>query len=281
MKDTLTLRFLYRTCLGRMVLKVLVHPWVSKVAGSVLSSRLSKFFIPHFIKKNNINMDGVIVPEGGFASFNDFFTRKQEIKELDVPYGTLISPCDGLLTPLKIKKDSTFAIKGSRYSMNDLLRNAELARKFEGGVALIFRLTPTHYHRYCYPADGHIHGNKRIDGELHCVRPIALRTLPVFVRNSREYQVIETEEFGTIAQMEVGALMVGKISNHKRPLIKGDVKAGEEKGYFEFGGSTIVLFFQKDAIRLKRSLYSKDHEEIPVKLGEAIGRTNKVVMAVK
>lgn len=281
MKDTLTLRFLYRTCFGRMILKVLVHPWVSKVMGGFMSSKLSKAYIPYFMKKNNINMDGVIVPEEGFASFNDFFTRKQEMKEIDVPYGTLISPCDGFLTPLKIKRDSAFTIKGSRYSMNDLLQNAELARKFEDGVALIFRLTPAHYHRYSYPADGHIHGSKRIDGELHCVRPIALRTLPVFVRNSREYQVIETEEFGTIVQMEVGALLVGKISNHKRPLINGDVKAGEEKGYFEFGGSTIVLFLQKDAIRLKRKFYSKDHEEIPVKVGEALGKTNKMVMAVK
>lgn len=281
MKDTLTLRFLYGTCVGRMVLKVLVHPWVSKVGGKVLSSKLSAKYIPHFIKKNDINMDKVIVPEGGFTSFNDFFTRKQETEAVDVPYGTLISPCDGFLTPLKIKKDTTFAIKGSRYSMNDLLQNGELARRFEDGVALIFRLTPTHYHRYSYPADGHIHGSKRIEGELHCVRPIALRTFPVFVRNSREYQVIETEEFGTIVQMEVGALLVGKISNHKRPLINGDVKAGEEKGYFEFGGSTIILFLQKDAIRLKRNLYSKTHEEVPVKLGQAIGKTNKIVMTTK
>lgn len=276
MKDSLMLRFLYRTVLGRMLLKLLVQPRVSKAAGCFLSSRLSAGLIPHYMKKWEIDMKDIEVPAGGFSSFNDFFTRRKKVKYDNVKNDWLKSPCDGLLSFVKIRRNIVFDIKNTKFSLEDLLGDRKLAEKFRNGSALIFRLTPADYHRYYYGACGKVLCHRKIQGKLHCVRPVALRTVPVFAQNAREYEVIETKEFGTIVQMEVGALLVGKIHNYKRPRERADVEAGMEKGYFEFGGSTIILLFQKNAVCLQEKLYgrSDDNGEIKVSAGEVIARRN-------
>ncbi len=271
MKDSVSLRFLYKTVPGRMLLKLLVQPWVSKAAGCFLSSGCSKGLVPYYIRKHNIDMNGISIPKGGFSSFNSFFTRKRPEEYRALPQKELISPCDGYLHVVKIKKDVVLEVKHSGYSLGDLLKDSGLAKKFEDGTALIFRLTPSNYHRYCYPADGNVLISRRIKGKLHCVRPIALRTTPVFIQNSREYQVVKTKQFGMMVQMEVGALLVGKISNHKS-LVGSYVQAGKEKGYFEFGGSTVILLFQKDSLTVNEELMKRqdEEEETPVRMGDVI-----------
>lgn len=272
MKESLAVRFLYQTATGRLLLKLLVRPGVSKMAGVILSSGISKHLAPYYIRKYNIDMDDIEIPPGGFASFQDFFTRKRKGKCPDSGEGHLISPCDGLLTMVRISGEAVFEIKHTRYSLQDLLNDRDLAQLYEDGMALIFRLTPADYHRYCYPVGGEILSSKKIQGILHCVRPIALETIPVYIQNSREYQVIRTETFGTMVQMEIGALLVGKISNHKNPLEKKFVQAGEEKGYFEFGGSTILLLFQKDVVCMNENWYEKHSHraEAQVRMGELL-----------
>lgn len=275
MKDSLFLRFIYGTVPGRVVLKLLVQPAVSRLGGRILSSRISGWIVPYYRKRHHIDMKNVEVPEGGFCSFNAFFTRKRRLWSYDLTDGHLISPCDGYLTVAEIEEGTVFSIKNTLFSVEDLLKNRELAEGFQGGTALIFRLTPVEYHRYCYAADGDVIRIKKIPGKLHCVRPIALRTLPVFVQNSREYQVIHTERFGMMVQMEIGALLVGKIRNNESFLKGGLVQAGEEKGYFEFGGSTIVLLLQKDMIRLNGDLYGRKDEkgEIKLQMGEYVAES--------
>ncbi len=273
MNDSLGLHFLYRTVAGRAVLKVLAAPKVSVAAGRFLSTSLSKPLIDYYIKKHDIDMSDIDIPQGGFASFNDFFTRKKKNFNVDNSNGRMISPSDGFLTCIPIREEVVFDIKHTKFFLKDLLKNNDLAAKFKDGVALVYRLTPANYHRYCYVADGRIVSRRRINGELHCVRPVATSTIPVFVQNSREYQVIDTEMFGTIVQMEIGALMVGKISNNPKYIDNSVVWAGDEKGYFEFGGSTIVILLQKDAVEFSDSIKKKiaSKEEFAVKIGECIG----------
>ncbi len=274
MKDSLLLNFLYNTLPGRLLLRPLVGKHVSMLAGRLLSLKSSCVIIPFFVRKHKISMKGINIPEKGFSSFNDFFTRR---KTDPIPvFGEefLISPCEGFLTVTDIKNDSVFNIKGTVFTLQSLLKNEELSGRFKGGRALIFRLTPANYHRYCYPADGEIIMERRIEGKYHCVRPVALRKVPVFVENTREYQVIRTKRFKDMVQMEVGAMLVGRINNNMHPPGDGRVAAGEEKGCFEFGGSTIILLFQKDALRLRKSLISSEKcSEIPVKIGEVIAKT--------
>lgn len=268
MKESLSVRFLYHTAFGRALLSLLVSPAISRAVGRYLDSGLSRCWIKSFQRKNAITLDGIAVPAGGFASFNDFFSRSREKVSFDEAPNALCSPCDAFLSCYRIDKASSFEIKNSRYSLSDLLQDAELAESFQGGTALIFRLTPAHYHRYHYIDNGTILAQKRIDGVLHCVRPIATELYPVYVQNSREYTLIRSEHFGDMVQMEVGALFVGKIKNHTD---SGEVRRGEEKGSFAFGGSTIVLLLQKDAVDPASFPDCLDNgREVPVMLGKTI-----------
>lgn len=187
-------------------------------------------------------------------------------------YGHLISPCDGLLSVEKISDNAEFDIKHTKFTLEDLLRDRELAERFRDGALLIFRLTPQHYHRYSYAMGGKVLRARKIRGKLHCVRPIALRTVPVFAQNSREYEVIAAGKFGIVVQMEIGALLVGKINNFREKTDKSRVWAGDEKGYFAFGGSTIVVMLQKGNVVLNETLYGRQtgSGEIPVQKGEFI-----------
>lgn len=274
MKDSMILTFLYKTALGRLLLKLLVQPKVSQLAGIILSSGLSKCLVPYYIRKYKIEMDDIEIPQGGFSSFNDFFIRKRYMMCLDITCGHLISPCDGYMTPVRIRKQTVFKIKHSHYFLEDLLKDEALAGEFENGMALVFRLTPANYHRYCYVASGEVLLSRKIRGKLHCVKPIALREFPVYIQNSREYQVIVTEKIGAMIQMEIGALLVGKIKNKKRTSEPVWVQKGEEKGYFEFGGSTIILLFQKNRICMNKKLFEREKNcvEIPVRMGEFVAQ---------
>lgn len=269
MKENLSVRFLYNTVLGRIFLKILTRPFISKIAGWYLSLPASKNLIPKFIKKNNISLSGINVPVGGFKSFNDFFTREKTEIFYEKRADCFISPCDGLLSVVKLSQDSEICVKNTAYTLESLLKDKNLAYEFSGGIALILRLTPSHYHRYLFVDTGKILIRKRIKGILHCVRPLALEKFPIFIENTREYTLIETENFGKIIQMEVGAIMVGKITNN---ITKDRIIRGEEKGYFEFGGSTIIILLQNNKISLNPDILHKleKETEVPVKIGEVM-----------
>lgn len=274
MDDTLFLRFLYKTVVGRCLLKIIAQPAISKIAGCFLDSKLSKVIIPYFTKKNNIVLDDIDIPNSGFSSFNDFFKRKKKVDMYNKVAEGMISPCDGFLSIIKIDKNSIFDIKHTTFTVDELLGDKEFAEEFYNGMALIYRLTPANYHRYCYITDGKIIKKKVIPGKLYCVRPIATRTMPVFVQNAREYQVINSEKYGNVVQMEIGATMVGKITNNDKFDINTEVKMGEEKGYFEFGGSTIVVLLKKDVVGIDESFIDneKSQREIIVNIGQAIAK---------
>lgn len=266
MEESVLLRLLYRTVPGRFVLKLLVQPWVSSLAGKLLSSPLSRPMIQPYIKKHHIPISGY---EGApYRSFNDFFVRRRIQQKIEGE--GLISPCDGLLSAYKIDSKSRFRVKGSEYTLSDLLDDQELAEEYQGGVCLIFRLTPRHYHRYCYIDDGHKGDNRMIPGVLHSVRPICCECFPVYIQNSREFSLLYTEHFGAVVHMEVGALLVGRIVNEHG---RGRIYRGQEKGHFEFGGSTILLVFKRGSVKLEEELFAATARGIerPVQMGEIIG----------
>ena len=243
-KDTPSIRFLYNTVPGRMALRLLVCPGVSKAAGFVLDRSISRFFVAPFVKSSGICLDDYEVRS--WHSFNDFFTRQVRpgLRPLPEDKTVLAAPCDGKLTVYPITDDAVFRIKHSAYDLASLLEDKNLAERYRGGTCLIFRLTPDDYHRYGFPDDGQLLSSRRIPGLLHTVRPIAFDHCPVYLRNAREYALLRTVHFGDVVQMEVGALFVGRIVNNS---ISGPFRREDEKGKFEFGGSTIVLLLEKDA----------------------------------
>ena len=267
-KDGGTLRFLYNNAFGRFLLRPLISRPISKLAGAYLSSRLSKGLIKKFVKNNNIDLNEFY--SDNFRCFNDCFCRK--IKEGQRPLEEgLIAPCDGLLSVYPIEDGLVLPIKQSQYSIAELLDDDVLAKEFDGGTVLVFRLCVNHYHRYSYFDDGVKGDNKFIKGRLHTVRPIALGQYPVFAQNCREMTVMDTVHFGKAVQVEVGAMLVGKIANLHE---SGPIKRGEEKGMFLYGGSTVVLLLQKDAATLPDELYENTRLglETPVRMGQQIGK---------
>lgn len=264
------LHLLYTHVWGRVLLKPLVTPSFSKLAGRLLDTRFSTRLVPGFIKNNHIDMS--YYQKTDYLSFNDFFSRKIKAgARIFSPEETdLISPCDCYATAYRIDPTLRVSIKHTVYSAASLLRSKKLAARYAGGTLLILRLTVGDYHRYHYPVSGIQSKNHFIPGILHTVNPIANDYIPIYKENSREYTVIRSPEFGDVTQMEVGAMLVGKICNHKHSC---KVSRGEEKGYFQYGGSTIVLFLEKDAVTLRQDLMAntKHGYETQLYLGDTLG----------
>ena len=261
---------LYGSAPGRMLLKPLTAPWLSKLAGSFLSTGASKVFIKPFIKSNHIDMSQFEPVE--YESYNDFFSRRirPEARPIDMDPRHLISPADSKLTALPITETGRFTLKHTQYTVGSLLKDPALAAEYVGGWCLIFRLTVDDYHRYCYAFSGEKGENIRIPGKLHTVNRIANDFFPIYKENAREYTILHTRAFGDVIAMEVGALLVGKIVNHHGPA---SVRRGQEKGYFQFGGSTVVLLLKKDTAILDEDILenSRNGIETVVKFGEKIG----------
>lgn len=265
------LEFIYSHTAGRAVMKLLAAPFVSKIVGQFLDTWPSTFLISSFVRKNHIRMSDY--KRRKYRSYNEFFTRKikPEKRPIDREPSHLISPCDGHATAYPIDLHTKICIKHTRYTISSMLQNEALAAEYAGGYAVIIRLTVDNYHRYCY-VDNAIKGrNHFISGTLHTVNPAVLEHIRIYKENSRAYCCMDTENFGKVIQMEVGAMLVGKINNFHREAI---VRRGQEKGCFEFGGSTIVLLLRRDEVALDEDILKNTSEgvETLVKMGESIGR---------
>ena len=234
--------FLYNNFLGKIVLKLVTKRFVSKLAGSYMNTKLSTRHIKAFIKSNNIDMTDY--KEEEYSSFNAFFSRKIKDgkRQISKAKTTLISPADSKL----------------------------LAKKYAGGYFLVFRLSVDDYHRYSFIDNGKVLKKYQINGKFHTVGPIAFKDHKIFQENQREYELLRTENFGDIIQMEIGALMVGKIVNHDITKFK----KGDEKGYFLFGGSTVVIIVEKDRVVIDDDIMKNSEENIEtrIKLGDIIGK---------
>ena len=269
-KQDKTLEMMYSKAPFRIALQALASPVVSKVAGKFMDSFWSTFMIDSFVKKNHIKMSDY--ERRKYRSYNEFFTRKikSEKRPICKDDSVLIAPCDGKVSAYPISLDAKFKIKNSYYTIESMLRNKKLAREYVGGTCVILRLTVDNYHRYCYVDDAAKERNHFIEGKLYTVNPIILDHVNIYKENSRSYCVLNTKNFGEVIQMEVGALMVGKIHNYHSVAM---VKRGQEKGKFEFGGSTVVLLLKRDAVSIDEDILRNtlDGYETIVRMGEQIG----------
>ena len=139
---------------------------------------------------------------------------------------------------------------------------------------LIIRLCPTDYHRYHFPIDGFVKNDIKIQGDYLSVSPYAVKqNIDIYFNNKRSYSEMDTDNTGTVVMAEIGATMVGSIIQTFKE--NSPIKKGEEKGYFEFGGSTVILFFEKDKISIDEDILenSKKGLETQVFMGEKIAVT--------
>ena len=277
-KANSSLRFLYNTVIGRIVLKILTTHFVSKVAGAFFNSRLSTPMIKSYIKKYNIDIS--ICEDKKYKSFNEFFKRNLKEGYLENKSKNskdrFISTANSRITYYEISDDLLINVKNSIYSISELIQDDELAKEYESGICLIYRLSPDNYHRYIFCDDGTQEYLKSIKGKLHTVNPIIYEKnkYKVYTENYREVSILDTEHFGKIIQIEVGAMCVGKIKNHKEII---DFKKYEEKGYFEFGGSTIIQLIEKNKVKINKQIVenSKNDIETYVAIGDVLSWTRE------
>lgn len=168
-----------------------------------------------------------------FDTLNEFFARKISSK-LTKPELTglkdIISPAESYVRVEDSKKG--FNIKGAKYSLKTLLDRTNVPKK---ATIYIFRLAPEQYHRFHSPTASIITSINEVGGGYKSVNPILLDSEPVLQTNYRK--IIDFKN--GLIMVTVGATCVGSVSLN---IKKGDrVKHGQDLGYFEFGGSCIVL----------------------------------------
>ncbi|MFK4784489.1 phosphatidylserine decarboxylase [Fusobacterium sp. MFO224] len=270
------LKFLYYNPFGKLALNAVVkRKFLSSLYGKKMDSIKSAGLIKDFVENYNINMNESIKQISEFTSFNDFFIRKlkPEARKIDFSKNSLVSPSDGKIFALeRINDSSKFFLKGDEFSLGEFFKDDKLAKKYFSGTMLIIRLAPVDYHRYHFPCDGKISPSKLIKGDYSSVSPHAIRqNFRIFCENKREYSILKSENFGDVCISEIGATMVGGIVQSYQPNSK--VKKGDEKGYFYFGGSTVILLIEKNKVIIDEDILenSKKGIETQIKMGEKIG----------
>ena len=271
------LETIYGHAIGRFLIRPLIQPACSQLAGRLLDSPISSALVHPFVLNNHISLKEC--EKQNFHSYNDFFTRrlKPDARRLSPNPEDLVSPCDARLMIYPVTADGRFQIKHTSYTLSELLKDSRLAQRFEGGTLFLFRLSVDDYHRYIYVDDGIRSSERKIPGVLHTVNPAANDHIPIYKENCREYTLQKSRHFGTFIQMEVGAMMVGKIKNANGSESRISVKRGEEKGFFAFGGSTILLITQRGTVIPDPRIlsYSIRGIETRVLQGETIGTSGK------
>lgn len=251
----------------------------SKTYGKLQSSRFSARKIPAFVRQYQIDLTQYQVPAGGFASFNDFFVRKFRDGLRPFESSPRVFPAFAEARTLgweSVTPAQSFPVKGRDLTAAQLLGTDPQAgpwrSAFEGGPVLLSRLCPTDYHRYHYPDDGRTLAAWSIAGRYDSVNPWALQARgEVFSANARRVSILETAHFGKLAMIEVGAMGVGRIvQSHaeSRPFQRGD-----EKGYFLFGGSTVIVLGEPGKWRPSPLLLenTRAQREVWIPLGREVG----------
>ncbi|MDQ6997818.1 MAG: phosphatidylserine decarboxylase [Mariprofundus sp.] len=247
-------KFAYGNPIGRLLGPVIASKMFSQLYGNSQDSLKSAQKVAPFLKNFNIQIDqyqkGSFKEnpiETSYKSFNEFFIRQfregqRTFTPNDHEMGAFAEA--RYFGHASMTDDLNIPVKGSMLRAVDLIGDPELAKDFIGGPLMIARLCPVDYHRYHYPDAGNTLKAFTVPGDLHSVNPLALKyRQDIFIKNERRVSILDTEHFGRLAYIEVGATCVGKIVqsfDESQPFKKGD-----EKGYFLFGGSTVVLCGEK------------------------------------
>ncbi len=252
------------------------YAWVSRLYGWFQKTGFSRRKIKPFIQAFNVDSKEFLKPVESFSSFNDFFIRqlKKEVRPLAMGPDQIILPADAryLVFP-HVKGADGFLVKDQKFHLDELLGNALLAKRFEGGSMVMARLCPTDYHRFHFPCDG-VPGNPHlINGYLFSVNPLAIRqNIHIFSQNKRMITSVQTERFGELLYLEIGATSVGSI--HQTFVPQQPCHKGDEKGYFSFGGSSLILLFEPNRILFDQDLIEMSalKREVRGLLGQSLGR---------
>ena len=255
---------LLRNCASRL-------PWISTVVGWWQKQPWTRKKIVPFIRDYGVDASEFAQPTTTFSSFNDFFVRKLKPEARPLAPHIAIIPADGRyhFFPCYNSSSSLF-IKGQHFSLAALLQDEGRAAAYVGGTVVVGRLCPSDYHRFHFPCTCRAGVAQLINGPLFSVNPIALkRNASILSENRRFITELHTPHFGTILFIEVGATNVGSVTQTYD--VNTAQNKGDEKGFFSFGGSAIILLFQPGVLTLASDLTDyKGSVEIRCLMGQPL-----------
>ncbi len=268
------IRWAYQTLSGKLFSRYIFgNALLSRLLGWYFDSSLSRDQIMKTIINLQIDENEFLATSGSFKSFNSFFTRK--LKADARPFSTdkkvIVSPADGrVLVYPDATKNSLIDIKGLKDTINNFVGQTPLGREFDKCSVIVVRLCPADYHRYHFPCDGEVKASGSCSGAYHSVNPFALDVEEnIFCKNKREYMICATEH-GNFIMAEVGAFGVaGIVQTYENDTFN----KMDEKGYFKFGGSTVVLVFPHGMVKFSDDLIEQSAAgyETLLHVGEDIG----------
>lgn len=272
------LKYLYSgSQLARMATAAVSRsPLVSSLYGWLQNLPSSKKKVLPFIKDFDVDASEFLDPVESYRSFNDFFIRKLKPSARPLSTAPFVAPADARYLGYQTLTEETVTIKGQTFDLNALFQDEALANQFRGGSLIMARLCPSDYHRFHFPAECLPGEAKLINGFLYSVNPIAIgQKLSIFWENKRKLTLLETKDLGQIAYFEVGATNVGSIHETYTPHVPA--AKGDEKGYFSFGGSSLLVFLKPGAIRLSQDLIDATNAgyELKCLMGQAFGEFPK------
>lgn len=270
------LRWIYGNPLGRLSLHTLVkRAAFSRWYGRRMDAPASRARVAPFISTYNVNADEFADAPHSYRTFNEFFYRKLKpgARPIDPDPNSAVFPADGRHFGFQdVSKLEGIFVKGAVFDLRKLLGDDQLAGRFRDGAMVMSRLCPVDYHRFHFPVSGVPGAPVMINGPLFSVNPVALRrNIHIFTQNKRAISRIESERFGTVVMLEVGATCVGSFDYTFTPGVH--VEKGAEKGFFKFGGSSTITLFERGGVKLAADLieYSQRSIELYARMGDRLG----------
>lgn len=270
------LRWVYGSHLGRLSLHLLIkRALFSRMLGALKDTRRSARTLPDFVREYGINTEEMALPLENYISFNDFFARKLRPGARPICAGNTVAfPADARHSGWQdASAMQGVFVKGQRFDLPALLGSYELAERYAHGSIVLSRLCPVDYHRFHFPAAGVPEAPRLIPGPLASVSPHCLRhKLAWLWTNKRELTCLHSPRLGRVLLLAVGATGVGAI--HQTYTPGRPVAKGEEQGYFSFGGSTVMTFFEPGRVQLADDLleHTVDCLETFARQGDCMGR---------
>ncbi|CAG9939348.1 unnamed protein product [Clonostachys rosea f. rosea IK726] len=233
--------------------------------------------IKRFVEEFGIDMNEYEPSDiNAYSTFEDFFVRAHKdgsrpIHEPQNPAHAVVAADSRVVAYESVAETKDLWIKGKNFSISTLVMDTDLGSQFDGAAVASFRLSPQDYHRYHSPVSGKIKAFRSIPGDYYQVDAIALQSdVDILTRNRRVYLVIETESFGDVLFVAIGATNVGSV---KFQQIGTNIAKGDELGHFQFGGSSIIVAFQNGRISFDQDLLdlSKQRIQVAVDMGMSLG----------
>ncbi len=251
------LRRVYEKPAGRLVLSAAVKRlWFSRFYGWRMNQPGSRKKVRPFCRAYHLDTSHFELPVENYKTFNDFFSRrlKPESRPVEPRNDAVLFPVDGRHLGFQdITQIDGLHVKGQAFNLPALFQDEALAHQYRNGSLVVSRLCPVDCHRIYFPVAGNPGKTRLLNGFLYSVNPIALKKNPAILwENKRCLTILLTERFGRVLMMEVGATCVGTI---RQTYVPGkSVSGGSEKGYFRFGGSMVLTFFERGRVKLADDL---------------------------